>query len=48
MELAQATHLATESPPFAYDDARAAPLRDTLSALLNRIDALAAELKGDA
>ncbi len=48
MELAQATHLAGESPPFAYDAARAAPLRDTLSALLNRIGALAAELKGDA
>lgn len=48
MELAQATHLADEAPPFAYDATRAAPLRATLSALLNRISALAADLKGDA
>lgn len=48
MELAQATHLAGETPPFAYDAARAAPLRRTLSTLLNRISAIAAELKGDA
>ncbi|KTR02189.1 N-formylglutamate amidohydrolase [Aureimonas ureilytica] len=46
MELAQATHLATEAPPFAYDDARAQPLRAILSTLLTRIEALGAGLKG--
>ncbi len=37
MELAQATHLATEAPPFAYDEARAARLRPVLSAILHRL-----------
>ncbi|KTQ91803.1 N-formylglutamate amidohydrolase [Aureimonas ureilytica] len=46
MELAQATHLATEAPPFAYDEARAQPLRTVLSTLLTRIEALGAGLKG--
>ena len=46
MELAQATHLASEAPPFAYDEARAQPLRAVLSTLLTRIEALGAGLKG--
>ena len=45
MELAQSTHLATETPPFAYDDAKAAGLRVTLSHILHQLAALAAELK---
>ncbi len=50
MELAQATHLATEAPPFAYDDAKAARLRPVLAAILARLDALARSgaLTGDA
>ncbi len=46
MELAQATHVAAEAPPFAYDVAKAEPLRAVLADLLHRIEALAAELKG--
>jgi N-formylglutamate deformylase len=46
MELAQATHLAAEAPPFAFEAEKAEPLRAVLSALLHRIEALAAELKG--
>lgn len=34
MELAQATHLAAEAPPFAYDAARARQLRPHLAGLL--------------
>ncbi|WP_347267643.1 N-formylglutamate deformylase [Paracoccus sp. (in: a-proteobacteria)] len=45
MELAQATHLATEAPPFAYDEAKAAVLRVTLKAILERLAALAPELR---
>lgn len=45
MELAQSTHLATESPPFAYDPAKADALRVTLGAILTKLAALAAELK---
>lgn len=41
MELAQATHLATEAPPFAYDAARAERLRPVLRAVLERIAAAA-------
>lgn len=37
MELAQATHLASEEPPFAYDEAKAARLRPVLSVILNRL-----------
>lgn len=44
MELAQSTHLAAEAPPFAYDLAKAAPLRETLAALLADLAALAPEL----
>jgi N-formylglutamate deformylase len=45
MELAQSTHLASEAPPFAYDEAKAAELRVTLGAILQRLVALAPELK---
>ncbi len=41
MELAQATHLETETPPFAYSADRAARLRLPLQALLSRIERLA-------
>ncbi|MFN3615362.1 MAG: N-formylglutamate deformylase [Rubrimonas sp.] len=40
MELAQSTHLATETPPFAYDRDRAAALRPILADILGRLDAL--------
>ena len=45
MELAQSTHLATETPPFAYDEKKAAALRVTLGAILEKLVALAPELK---
>ena len=45
MELAQSTHLATETPPFAYDDAKADALRVTLKAILERLAALARDLR---
>ncbi|UXU75380.1 MULTISPECIES: N-formylglutamate deformylase [unclassified Paracoccus (in: a-proteobacteria)] len=45
MELAQSTHLASEAPPFAYDPARAEPLRDALRAILERLAALAPEVR---
>jgi formiminoglutamase len=45
MELAQSTHLASETQPFAYDETRAAALRPTLAAILERLAALAPELK---
>lgn len=38
MELAQATHLATEAPPFAYHAERAARLRPVLAAVLAALD----------
>jgi formiminoglutamase len=45
MELAQATHLATETPPFAYDEQKAESLRVTLKAILERLAALAPEIR---
>ena len=45
MELAQATYLATEAPPFAYDPARAARLRPILAAILARLAAVLPSLK---
>jgi N-formylglutamate deformylase len=45
MELAQATHLATEAPPFAYDQAKAEALRVHLKSILLRIEQIALELK---
>ncbi|KQT85487.1 N-formylglutamate deformylase [Aurantimonas sp. Leaf443] len=44
MELAQATHLAGEVPPYAYDEAKAAPLRARLADLLARLQTLAPQL----
>ena len=44
MELAQATHLASEEPPFAYDDAKASALRLHLETVLRRLEALAPTL----
>jgi formiminoglutamase len=44
MELAQSTHLAEEAPPFAYDAAKAAALRETLAAILAALAALAPTL----
>ena len=41
MELAQATHLVTETPPFAYDNTKAARLRPHLARLLTRLADLA-------
>ena len=45
MELAQSSHLASEKPPFAYDEAKAAALRVPLAEILKRIAAFAPELK---
>jgi N-formylglutamate amidohydrolase len=45
MELAQSTHLATEEPPFAYDPAKAEPLRANLRAILEGLVALAPQLR---
>jgi N-formylglutamate deformylase len=45
MELAQATHLATEAPPFAYDPEKADALRVHLKSILSRIEQIAFELK---
>lgn len=45
MELAQSTHLETETAPFAYDPAKAARLRPVLSDILAYIAALAPDLK---
>lgn len=45
MELAQSTHLASEAPPFAYDPAKAEPLRDGLRAILEGLVALAPQLR---
>ena len=39
MELAQATHLAAEMPPFDYDTGKAERLRPVLRAVLERIEA---------
>ena len=45
MELAQSTHLATETPPFAYDEAKAEAMRVPLREILTRLAALAPELR---
>jgi formiminoglutamase len=45
MELAQSTHLAAEAPPFAYDDAKAAALREPLGTILHALAALAPALR---
>lgn len=46
MELAQSTHLAAETPPFALDDAKAAALRPVLARILRTLADLAPDLKG--
>lgn len=46
MELAQSTHLASESPPFALDDSKAAALRPVLADILRALADLAPDLKG--
>jgi len=45
MELAQSTHLVSEALPFAYDDEKAGPLRQTLAEILDRLATLASELR---
>jgi N-formylglutamate deformylase len=45
MELAQSTHLATEAPPFAYDETKADKLRAHLASILSRIEQIALDLK---
>ena len=44
MELAQATHLATEELPFAYDNAKARRLRSVLADILTAIEEIATTL----
>lgn len=44
MELAQKTHLVSETPPFAYDHGRAEGMRETLRNVLRAIEALAPSL----
>jgi N-formylglutamate deformylase len=44
MEIAQRTHLLTETPPYVYDAARAAPLRTLLRGLLAALHTLAPTL----
>jgi formiminoglutamase len=44
MELVQATHLESETVPFAYSPAKAEQLRVNLGAILTALDQLAAEL----
>jgi formiminoglutamase len=44
MELAQASHLASEFPPFALDPAKAAMLRATLAEMIGRLATLAPTL----
>lgn len=46
MELAQSTHLATESAPYAYDAGKAARLRPVLTEILETLAALAPSLRG--
>jgi N-formylglutamate amidohydrolase len=48
MELAQDTHLASETPPFAYSPERAARLRPHLAEILTRLADLAPSLRAGA
>ncbi|MBD9371857.1 N-formylglutamate deformylase [Rhizobium sp. ARZ01] len=45
MELAQSTHLSSETPPFAYDPAKAKRLRIHLKTILQQIEQIALDLK---
>ena len=47
MEIAQSAYLAEEAPPWTYDEARAARLRETLRAILARLADLAPTLRGE-
>lgn len=47
MELAQSTHLQTETLPFAFDGDKAARLRIHLKAILERIEAIAFDLTNE-
>ena len=44
MELAQSTYLLSESPPFAYDEEKAAVIRPHLRAVLERVERVAFQL----
>lgn len=44
MELAQAAYLATEEPPFAYDEAKAGRLRAHLKTIVERLEEVAGTL----
>ncbi|MBO6758806.1 MAG: N-formylglutamate deformylase [Roseibium sp.] len=44
MELAQKTHLATEAPPYTYDEAKAERLRGHLKTILRALETLASSL----
>ena len=46
MELAQSTHLSTETPPFALDAAKAAALRPILTDILRSLAHLATDIRG--
>lgn len=46
MELAQANHLETERPPFAYDAAKAEPLRRHLRTILETLQSIAFSMSG--
>ncbi len=45
MELAQSTHLESETPPFGYSDRKAARLRPVLSEILHSLAELAPKLR---
>lgn len=45
LELTQATHLAAEAPPFAYDGAKANRLRPHLRAILESLETLALSIR---
>lgn len=46
MELAQSTYLATESPPFDYDDDKAGHIREHLAVVLEALERTAYQLRG--
>jgi formiminoglutamase len=48
MELAQITHLASEAPPFAYDEAKGGRLRVHLGEILSHINDIALKLSSGA
>lgn len=45
MELAQSTHLKSETPPFAYDAGKATHLRTHLKTILTRLEQFALDMK---